>query len=89
MNEQTYRIELTSRAERDLLRLPSNISRRLIPRIDGLARQPRPPGVKKLSDEESLYRIRSGDYRIIYQVRDEVLLVLIVSVGHRREIYRR
>jgi mRNA interferase RelE/StbE len=43
----------------------------------------------KLSDEEGLYRIRSGDYRIIHQIRDRVLLILVVSVGHRSNIYRR
>lgn len=89
MNGHAYRIELTPRAERDLLGLPSHISRRLIPRIDALARQPRPAGVKKLANDEGLYRIRSGDYRIIYQIQDRALLILIVSIGHRRDVYRR
>ena len=89
MNERTYRIELTPRAERDLLGLPSTIQRRLIPRIDALAHEPRPPGVRKLSGAEELYRVRSGDYRIIYEIRDRLLLILIVHVRHRREAYRR
>ena len=89
MSDGAYRIELTPRAERELLGLPAQVQRRLIPRIDALAREPRPVGVMKLSDDEGLYRIRSGDYRIVYEIRDRVLLILVVSMGHRRDIYRR
>jgi mRNA interferase RelE/StbE len=62
---------------------------RLKPAIDGLAEEPRPDGVVKLKGEENAYRVRVGDYRIVYEVRDNVLLVLIVKIGHRREIYRK
>ncbi len=64
------------------------VSVRIETKIDGLARDPRPRGVKKLAGEEELYRLRVGDYRIIYQVRDRVLVVLVVNVGHRRDVYR-
>ena len=60
----------------------------LNPAILALAENPRPPGCLKLSGEESLWRIRVGDYRVVYQVQDAVLLVLVVKLGHRREIYR-
>jgi mRNA interferase RelE/StbE len=49
---------------------------------------PRPPGAKKLADSDKLYRIRSGNYRIVYQVEDEILLVLVVKIGDRKDVYR-
>ena len=61
---------------------------RLRTRIDSLADNPRPPDTKKLSGAEELYRIRVGDYRVLYAIQDKVLLVLVVKVGHRREVYR-
>jgi mRNA interferase RelE/StbE len=83
-----YQIEFASRAERDFRKLPPDVQRRLDPAIQALAENPRPPGCVKLSGEEFVWRIRVGDYRIVYQVRDESLLVLLLKVGHRREIYR-
>jgi mRNA interferase RelE/StbE len=56
--------------------------------ISELATDPRPPGVKKLKGSDGLYRIRVGDYRIIYEIQDRLLVVLIVTVGHRRDIYK-
>jgi mRNA interferase RelE/StbE len=61
---------------------------RLGRRIDSLAENPRPQGIKKLSSEEDKYRLRVGDYRIIYQIREKSLLVLIVRIGHRSDVYR-
>lgn len=84
-----YRVELRPAALRDLRKLDANVRRRLATAIDLLARTPRPPGVEKLQGQESRYRVRVGEYRIIYQIEDRVLLVLVVRVGHRREIYRR
>ena len=83
-----HRIEFTSRAARAFRKLPVDVQRRLDPAILALAQNPRPPGCVKLSAKESLWRIRVGDYRIVYQIQDDVLLVLVVNVGHRREIYR-
>ena len=83
-----YRIELSPAAERDLDALPDDVYRRIRPRIDALASNPRPQGVKKLRGTENLYRIRIGDYRVVYQVGDKVLRVLIVRVKHRRDAYR-
>ena len=85
---RVYRVELSRRAERALLSLSAEVSRRIESKIDALARDPRPRGAKRLAGEE-LYRLRVGDYRVLYQVRDRVLLVLVVDVGHRREVYRR
>jgi len=83
-----YRIHFAGRAERAFRKLSPDVQRRLDPAILALADNPRPPGCLKLSGADSLWRIRVGDYRIVYQIQDEVLLVLVVNVGHRREIYR-
>ena len=83
-----YRIHFASRAERAFRRLSPEVQRRLDPAILALANNPRPPGCVKLSSPDSLWRIRVGDYRIVYQIHDEALLILVFNVGHRREIYR-
>jgi mRNA interferase RelE/StbE len=84
----SYRILFTPRAERDLSALPERDRARLARRIDGLATDPRPSSAKKLSGAEDLYRLRSGDYRVIYLIENRIVTVTIVRVGHRRDIYR-
>ena len=84
-----YRIELAPRAQRDLKALDRSVRGRIKQRIDSLAENPYPSGIKKIEGEDDLYRLRVGDYRILYQVQGKVLLVLIVGIGHRRDIYRR
>lgn len=64
------------------------VQERIIERLEELELDPRPLGVKKLSGIDNLYRLRVGEYRIVYEIQDAVLLVLVVAVGHRREIYR-
>lgn len=83
-----YRIEFSPKAERQFKTLPKEIQIRLKHRIDTLAVNPFPRSVKRLSAEEDLYRIRTGDYRIIYQVQGKALLILILKLGHRKEVYR-
>ena len=84
-----YRVLLRPPAQRFLRKLrDKSLTARLMAAMRSLASQPRPSGCNKLVSPEDLYRIRIGDYRIVYQVRDEVLLVLVVKIGHRREIYR-
>ena len=86
----TYTVELTPAARRQLRKLDPPIQRRIATRIDALAEDPRPDGVVKLSAvEPPLYRIREGDWRILYRIEDEVLLVLVVRIGHRSEVYAR
>ena len=85
----TYRVEFAARAERQFRALSRQLQVRLKPRIDSLAENPRPAGVQKLSGLDDLYRIRVGDYRVVYAIRDDVLLVLVVRVAHRRDVYRR
>jgi mRNA interferase RelE/StbE len=85
----TYRIEFLPRAARQLDKLPHDFRLRIRERVNALADDPRPHGVVKLrSNRPDLYRIRIGDYRVVYQIRDEVLLVLVVEVGHRSQVYR-
>lgn len=84
-----YRIELTARAYRDFKKLPKHVQAQVASRIDGLATDPRPAGAKKLAESEGIYRLRSGNYRILYRIEDDVLLILVLAIGDRREIYRR
>jgi mRNA interferase RelE/StbE len=56
--------------------------------MDGLGKEPRPKGVKKLAGAEDLYRIRVGDYRVVFQIQDDRLMVLVVRIGHRKDAYR-
>ena len=84
-----YRVELTPAAVRDLRRLDRPAQQRIAAAIDLLADEPRPPKVKALAGRRGYLRVRTGDYRIIYTVSDDVLLVLVVALGHRRDVYDR
>jgi mRNA interferase RelE/StbE len=84
----TYRIELAPAAVRQLRKLDPTARRRVQAAVELLAVQPRPNGATKLVGGDGEWRVRTGDYRIVYEINDEVLLVWVVAVGHRREIYR-
>jgi mRNA interferase RelE/StbE len=83
-----YKVEITPAAQRIIKKLPKNIQRKLIEIIELLAEDPRPVGVVKLSTTGDLYRVRTGDYRIIYEIQDQILLIVITKVGHRRDVYK-
>lgn len=83
-----YRIEFRPAAERSFLKLPLSVRTRLQPHIEGLAAEPRPHGAKKLTGWRDRWRIRVSDYRVVYEIHGSVLLVLVLAVGHRREVYR-
>jgi mRNA interferase RelE/StbE len=84
-----YTVSIKPKAEKYLGALrDARLYRRLRDAIGGLADDPRPVGCRKMKGEESLYRIRVGEHRILYEIQDGVLVVLVVQVGHRREIYR-
>ncbi len=83
-----YEVRLEPSAERALRKLPVQIRSRMGSRLDGLASNPRPSGCEKLGGVDDLYRVRVGDYRVVYQVSDEVLVVLVVTIGHRSDVYR-
>ena len=84
-----YSVEISRRAIKSIAGLPPKEQRRIQAAIDLLAEEPRPPNCVALSGEESVYRVRVGDYRILYEVVDARLLVLVIRVGHRRDVYRR
>ena len=84
----SYRVEFETRTRKEFLDLPKEAAQRLAPVFDDLQADPRPPGAKKLIGIEG-YRIRKGDYRILYTVSDRDCLVRIYRVGHRRDVYRR
>jgi mRNA interferase RelE/StbE len=83
-----YTILLAPPAERQLKAFAPPIQKRLVKRLKTLRDNPRPYGLKELAGEENLYRIREGDYRIIYRIEDKKLIVLVVKIGDRKEIYR-
>jgi mRNA interferase RelE/StbE len=83
-----FRIELRPAAVRALKKLDPPVRRRIQGAIALLAHDPRPPAARKLQGRDAL-RVRVGDYRIIYTVEDDVLLVVVVTLGHRREVYDR
>jgi mRNA interferase RelE/StbE len=83
-----YRVELKPSAERDLNALQRRDRVRVARRIDALAADPRPSGVEELKGAQNLWRVRTGDYRIIFAIQDDVLVVLVIRIGHRRDVYR-
>ena len=82
----SYSLLIKRSAARELEELPAKDRHRIIARIQGLAGQPRPPNSEKLAGEEK-YRLRQGDYRILYSVDDAAQDVTVVKIGHRREVY--
>ncbi len=83
----SYSVVIKRSAERELRKIPAPDLRRVVTRMRGLAQEPHPPGCEKLSGQEQ-YRVRQGDYRIVYAVDDQARTIEIVKVGHRREVYR-
>jgi len=83
-----YTILLAPPTERQLKTFTPSVQKRLVRRLKTLRENPRPQGVKKLAGEENLYRIREGHYRLIYTIGDKELIVLVVKIGDRKEIYR-
>jgi mRNA interferase RelE/StbE len=83
-----YSVLIKKSAGREIEELPKADLVKVLARIEALADDPRPPGSEKLAGLE-LYRVRQGQYRIIYSIEDDVLTVWVVKVGHRREVYRR
>ncbi len=83
-----YRVLLERSAEKDLARLSLEIHDRVITSIRALATDPRPPGCRKLTGSKQDWRIRVGDYRVIYEIADEIRVVRVNRVRHRREAYR-
>ena len=83
-----YTISYVPSAARTIRKLDKSAACRLLVAIDGLAIDPRPPGCIQLKGGKGEFRIRVGDYRVVYDVQDDELVVLVLRVGHRREVYR-
>lgn len=84
----SYRVEFAASAVREFKALERSMQRRIGTRIDELAKNPFPPDVKKLQGTPDHYRIRVGDYRVIYRVEKKRVTIVVVKIGHRREVYR-
>ena len=82
-----YSVLITRSAEKEIAHLPVGIRRLVVRRIQALAHDPRPHGSQKLTGEEK-YRIRQGDYRVVYTIEDAIITVTVVRVAHRSEVYR-
>ncbi len=84
----SYKLVFKKSVAKDLRTIPNPDLKRILARMRTLAEDPRPPGTEKLSGEDK-YRLRQGNYRILYTVNDADICVVMVKVGHRREVYRR
>jgi mRNA interferase RelE/StbE len=85
----TYKVEIARRAVKTLAALPRREQQRIRAAIDLLAETPRPPGCVALAGRSGSYRVRVGDYRIVYEVHDDRLVVQVVRIGHRSDVHRR
>lgn len=83
----SYTVKLTRQARKDLFQLPARIQAWAVTTIDQLAEEPRPTGCKQLKGGVG-YSIRRGDYRIVYEIHDQELIVVVIRAAHRREVYR-
>lgn len=83
-----YKILIKQSAKKELGKLPKKDLQKIVIKIQDLSSEPRPAGCEKLSGEEK-YRIRQGNYRIVYSIEDDELIIIVVKVGHRREIYKK
>ncbi|MEU5155525.1 type II toxin-antitoxin system RelE/ParE family toxin [Glycomyces sp. NPDC021274] len=88
MSEERYRLVISEAADKQLQQLDKPVRRRIILALAKLEDDPRPDGVKKLKGSADRWRIRVGDWRIVYRIEDGELLVLVIAVGHRSKVYR-
>jgi len=82
-----YTLELSPASQRQLKKLPKQLQLTIIQKLEDLKTTPLPVGIKKLSGIDNLYRLRIGDYRVIYQVEHKILLILVLKIGDRKEVY--
>ena len=85
----SYKIEWKKSASKELKQLDRLVIPKVVKAVEKLATNPTPPGGRKIRGSEHTYRIRLGEYRIIYSIKSNVLVIEVISVGHRKEIYRR
>jgi mRNA interferase RelE/StbE len=87
--DRAYDVQVEKQALKSLADIPTGDRERIVTAIDGLRGNPRPHGVEKLSAKDGLYRIRAGNYRVVYQIRDKELIVLVIKIADRKDVYRR
>lgn len=85
----TYEVRLRPRAKKELQKISTQDQKKITLALRLLQENPRPPGVKKLRGREGAYRVRVGDYRVIFEINDGELLVLVIRIGHRGDVYGR
>jgi mRNA interferase RelE/StbE len=83
-----YTVILRRPARKALSALPQEVQKRIVQALENLANDPRPPGARAVQGHDHLLRIRVGDYRVVYTVQDDTLVILVLRVGHRRDVYR-
>ncbi|MGI8505138.1 MAG: type II toxin-antitoxin system RelE family toxin [Hassallia sp.] len=84
----TYTVEFSKGARKQFIKLPLDVQKRIQTKINDLAIEPRPNAVKKLQGDDNSYRIRVGEYRVVYEIEDDVLIVTIIKVKHRSQVYK-
>ena len=84
----SYKLLIKPSAAKEIELAPKKNRLRIVKRIQDLSSDPRPPGCEKLSGHDDKYRIRQGTYRIVYTISDSGLVICVVKVGHRKEVYR-
>ena len=88
MSEEQYRVVFTEAADKQLKKLEKPVQRRILLAIGRLETNPRPDGVKKLKGSSDRWRVRVGDWRIVYKIEDGQLVILVLAIGHRGKVYR-
>lgn len=89
MAKRKYNIAFAPAALRQLRKLPMQDQKRIMREIETLTDDPRPQGVRKLTGADNLWRIRIGDYRVVYEIQDAKLVVLVLRIAHRKDVYRK
>lgn len=84
----TYSVFIAPAAERQLKKLPNKVKAQIVPILKALTDDPRPSGSAKLKGAEDLWKIRKGTYRVIYQIQDKQLTILVVNIAHRKDVYK-
>ncbi len=84
-----YKVTVKKSAAKAIAKLPKEVSNRLIPSIKKLGEEPRPSGAKKLQGAVDLWRIRVGNYRVVYSVEDTIMIIDVLQVAHRKDVYRK
>jgi mRNA interferase RelE/StbE len=84
----SYKVEISATAERQLRKLPKDVLRRVVRALEQLSDDPYPPGSRKLTGWHDTFRIRIGTHRILYVVHKEIVTIIVLKIGHRKDVYR-